>query len=208
LSIFLAALAYGITKTDLPDPTLDANVKPRTVLFVDLGHSSYQVSIVQFIKGKLTVKATAYDRNLGGRDFDEVLVDHYVEEFNAKYKMDIRSSGKALFRLRQGCEKVKKILSANAVTMLNVECLLDDKDVSAQVQRSDFEEWIKPLLDRIPGPILKALELAELKPEDIDFVELVGGSTRIPKVKEFLNEHFKGAKGGKYLFLFFGFQNV
>ena len=100
-----AALGYGITKTDLPEPT----AKPRIVVFVDFGQSSLQVAVVAFVKGKLIVKGTAYDRNLGGRDFDEVLVNHYVNEFNAKYKLDIRSSAKAVYRLRQGCEKVKKV---------------------------------------------------------------------------------------------------
>ncbi|KAI9335190.1 heat shock protein 70 family [Zopfochytrium polystomum] len=190
-----AALGYGITKLDLPDPAADPKVKPRNVLFVDLGHASYQVAIASFVKGKLIVKASAYDRNLGGRDFDEVLVDHYITEFDAKYKMKIRSNPKAVFRLRQACEKVKKILSANSVTMLNVESLLDDKDVSAQVQKSEYSEWVKPLFDRLVAPVKRALEAAQIDASEIDFVELVGGSTRIPAVKEFLNEYFKGPNG-------------
>ncbi|KAJ3256583.1 adenyl-nucleotide exchange factor sse1 [Chytriomyces hyalinus] len=190
-----SALGYGITKTDLPDPSLDEKVKPRTVVFVDMGNSSYQVSVVQFVKGKLTVKSTAYDRNLGGRDFDEVIVDHYVTEFNKKYKMDIRANPKALFRLRQGVEKVKKILSANSVTMLNIECLLDDKDVSAEVHRAEFLEWIKPLMARLKGPLDQAMADAGISTADVDFVELVGGSTRLAAVKEFLGEYFQGPKG-------------
>ncbi|KAJ3241566.1 adenyl-nucleotide exchange factor sse1 [Chytriomyces hyalinus] len=190
-----SALGYGITKTDLPDQSLDEKVKPRTVVFVDMGNSSYQVSVVQFVKGKLTVKSTAYDRNLGGRDFDEVIVDHYVTEFNKKYKMDIRANPKALFRLRQGVEKVKKILSANSVTMLNIECLLDDKDVSAEVHRAEFLEWIKPLMARLKGPLDQAMADAGISTADVDFVELVGGSTRLAAVKEFLGEYFQGPKG-------------
>ncbi|KAJ3129656.1 adenyl-nucleotide exchange factor sse1 [Physocladia obscura] len=190
-----SALGYGITKTDLPDPSLDSNVKPRTVVFVDMGNSSYQVAVVQFVKGKLVVKGTAYDRNLGGRDFDEKIVDHYVTEFDKKYKMDIRSSPKALFRLRQGCEKVKKILSANSVTMLNVECLLDDKDVSAEVHRAEFLEWVSPLVGRLEAPLREALESAGITTREVDFVELVGGSTRLAAVKDFLHEFFKGPNG-------------
>ncbi|KAJ3070834.1 adenyl-nucleotide exchange factor sse1 [Podochytrium sp. JEL0797] len=190
-----SALGYGITKTDLPDPSADENVKPRTVVFVDMGNSSYQVAVVQFVKGKLTVKSTAYDRNLGGRDFDEKIVDHYVTEFDKKYKMDIRSNPKALFRLRQGCEKVKKILSANSVTMLNVECLMDDKDVSAEVHRSEFMEWVSPLVSRLEPPLKQALEAAGITAADVDFVELVGGSTRLAAVKDFLSDYFKGPKG-------------
>ncbi|KAJ3001856.1 UNVERIFIED_CONTAM: adenyl-nucleotide exchange factor sse1, partial [Siphonaria sp. JEL0065] len=188
------ALGYGITKTDLPDVVENPNLKPRTVVFVDMGNSSYQVSVVQFVKGKLTVKSTAYDRNLGGRDFDEKIVDHYVTEFDKKYKMDIRSNPKALFRLRQGCEKVKKILSANSVTMLNVECLMDDKDVSAEVHRADFLEWVSPLVGRLEGPIKQALESAGISAADVDFVELVGGSTRLAVVKDFLKTFFGESK--------------
>jgi heat shock protein 4 len=190
--IGVAALGYGITKTELPDASLDPNVKPRTVCFVDLGHSSYQVAVVSFTKGKLVVKGTAFDRNLGGRNFDQVLVDHFAEEFKTKYKMDILSNPKATYRLRMACEKVKKILSANAVTVLNVECLMDDKDVSSQVQRQDFEEWIAPLVTRLTAPLQSALEAAGVSVEDIDAVELIGGSTRIPIVKETLAKFFGG----------------
>ncbi|KND00507.1 uncharacterized protein SPPG_04820 [Spizellomyces punctatus DAOM BR117] len=188
-----AALGYGITKLDLPDPS-DANAKPRNVVFFDLGHSSCQVAVVSFVKGKLVVKGTAYDRNLGGRDFDEVLVEHYAKEFSTKYKIDINSNAKAKFRLRQAAEKVKKILSANAVTMLNVECIMDDKDVSAQVQRSDFEEWAAPLVERLSVPIKEALAAAGITPEEVEFVELVGGSTRIPAVKQTLSDLFGANK--------------
>ncbi|KAI8826814.1 heat shock protein 70 family [Fimicolochytrium jonesii] len=184
-----SALGYGITKTDLPDPA-DSNVKPRIVVFFDLGYSSTQVAVVSYVKGKLIVKGTAYDRNLGGRDFDEVLVEHYTKEFSAKYKIDIQSNPKAIFRLRQGCEKVKKILSANAVTVLNVECLMDDKDVSAQVQRSDYEEWAAALVERLYVPLRSALDAAGVGPDEVDFVELVGGSTRVPSVKQTLADLF------------------
>ncbi|KAI8915320.1 heat shock protein 70 family [Powellomyces hirtus] len=188
-----SALGYGITKLDLPDAT-DSKVKPRIVVFFDLGHSSCQVSVVSFVKGKLVVKGTAYDRNLGGRDFDEVLVEHYAKEFTTKYKIDINSNGKAKFRLRQACEKVKKILSANAVTVLNVECIMDDKDVSAQVSRDDYEEWAAPLIARLAVPLKEALEVAGVTADEVDFVELVGGSTRIPAVKKTLSDMFTPEK--------------
>ncbi|RKO86845.1 Hsp70 protein-domain-containing protein [Blyttiomyces helicus] len=186
-----AALGYGLTKLDLPDPS-DAKHKPRNVVFVDLGHSSFQVSVVSFVKGKLVVKGTSYDRNLGGRDFDELLVDHFTKIFDAKYKMDIKSNAKAIFRLRAACEKVKKILSANAKTVLNVECLLDDKDVRAEVDRAEFEELIAPLVARLTGPLEKALAAAEVTADEVDFVEMIGGSTRIPAVKETLAKFFGG----------------
>lgn len=189
-----AALGYGITKTDLPDPLEKA--KPRIVCFVDLGHSSYQVSIVSFLKGKLNVMGTACDANLGGRDYDQVLTKHYSEEFKSKYKIDIASNAKATFRLRQGAEKVKKILSANPLAMLNVECLMDDKDVSAQVKREEFLEWARPLSERLLPPIQEALNSAGISADMVDFVELVGGSTRLPVVKETLAIFFGGTIDG------------
>lgn len=183
-----SALGYGITKTDLPDPA--NNEKPRNVVFVDFGYSSYQVAVVSFIKGKLIVKSTAYDRNLGGRNFDDAILEHYIKEFDSKYKLDIKSSKKAIFRLRTGIEKAKKILSANSVTMLNVECLMDDKDVSAQVKREDFEEWCQPLVNRLEGPMKEAIERSGIALEDIHSVELIGGTTRIPMVRQKLAEVF------------------
>lgn len=187
-----SALGYGITKTDLPDPSIDANVRPRTVVFVDFGNSSLQVAVVQFVKGKLFVRSTSFDAYLGGRDFDDVLATHFAEEFKSKYKIDIASNKKAFYRLRQGCERVKKILSANSISMLNVECIMDDKDVSAKVERTLFEELAQPLLDRILPVLERALKEAGIPKEDIDFVELVGGSTRIPSVKKILSEFFPG----------------
>ncbi|KAJ3159428.1 adenyl-nucleotide exchange factor sse1 [Geranomyces michiganensis] len=188
-----SALGYGITKLDLPDPS-DPKHKPRNVVFYDLGHSSCQVSVVSFVKGKLIVKGTAYDRNLGGRDFDEVLVQHFAKEFTTKYKLDILSNAKAVFRLRQACEKVKKILSANAVTVLNVECIMEDTDVSAQVSRADYEEWAAPLVTRLAAPVKEALEIAGISADEVDFVELVGGSTRVPSVKQTLSDIFSPEK--------------
>jgi heat shock protein 4 len=105
------------------------------VVFVDIGQSDYSVSVVAFQKGRMAVKSVAFDRHLGGRDFDQVLVDHFVEEFKGKYKMDISQNAKALFRLRMACERVKKILSANLQAPISVECLMNDKDVSGMVER-------------------------------------------------------------------------
>ena len=187
-----AALGYGITKTDLPESVEAA----KNVVFVDLGHSSYQVAVASFIKGKVIIKGTAQDRNLGGRDFDQVLVNHFIQEFDKKYKLDIKSSAKAVFRLRTQIEKVKKVLSANQKTMLNVECIQDEKDVSAEIDRADFESWITPICQRLVAPLQAALDSAGLTISDIDSVELVGGSTRVPLVKETIAKFFGGSLEG------------
>lgn len=140
---------------------------------------------------------TAYDKYLGGRDFDDVLVDKFTLEFNEKHKFDLNKNAKSKFRLRSACEKVKKVLSANATTVLNIECLLDDKDVKSTITRSEFEVLVEPLVKRLTGPLEQALLNAKLTIQQVDAVELVGGSTRIPIVKETLANFFGGSINGE-----------
>jgi heat shock 70kDa protein 4 len=180
------ALGYGITKLDLPE----ADQKPRRVVFVDIGYSDYTCSVVEFKKGELSVKATAFDRHLGGRNFDKVLVEHFAAEFKEKFKIDIKTNAKALTRVATAAEKLKKILSANAQAPLNIESLMDDKDVRAVLKRDELEELVKPLLERVTAPLEQALADAKLKIEDIDAVEMVGGCTRVPAVKERISKFF------------------
>lgn len=180
-----AALGYGITKTDLPEAE-----DPRHVVFCDFGHSSYQVAVVAFSKGQLTILATAADRNFGGRDFDRALLNHFAEEFKGKYKVDVLSSPKAMFRLAAGCERLKKVLSANAVAPLNVESLMEDIDAASQLKREEFEALIAPLLERVAVPLKEALEQSGLTKEQIHSVEMVGGSSRVPALKERVSAFF------------------
>jgi len=174
-----AALGYGITKTDLPESD-----DPRHVVFCDFGHSSYQVAVVAFSKGQLTVLGTGSDRHFGGRDFDLALLHHFAEEFKAKYKIDVLSNPKAVFRLAAGCERLKKVLSANAVAPLNVESLMEDVDAASQLKREEFEALIAPLLERVTKPLETALEQSGLTKEQIHSIEVVGGSSRVPALKE------------------------
>lgn len=180
------ALGYGITKSDLPE----GDQKPRRVAFVDIGYSAYTCAIVEFKKGELTVKSTAYDRHFGGRNFDKALVDHFAAEFKNTYKIDIKTNPKALTRVATAAEKLKKILSANASAPLNIESLMEDKDVRALLKREELEELVKPLLDRATVPLEQALAEAKLKVEDIDAVEMVGGCTRVPSLKEAISKFF------------------
>lgn len=173
------ALGYGITKTDLPEA--DA---PRNVVFVDIGHSSYQVSVVAFSKGQLTVLGAWADPNFGGRNFDRALMEHFAEEFKGKYKIDVLSNPKATFRLAAGCERLKKVLSANSLAQLNVESIMNDIDAASQLKREEFESLIAPYLERVHGPLDAALEQSGLTKEEIHSVEVVGGSSRIPALKE------------------------
>lgn len=181
------ALGYGITKSDLPEPD-----NPRHVVFVDVGHSSLSVAVVAFSKGQLHIKSTAYDRHFGGRDIDYALVQHFSEQFKTKYRIDVMSNPKATFRLTAGCEKLKKVLSANAEASLNVESIMSDVDASSKLHRDEFESLISHLLERIPIPVAEALAMSGLSLEQVDAIELVGGSTRIPAVRARIQTVFPG----------------
>ncbi|KAF5621262.1 heat shock protein [Fusarium sp. NRRL 52700] len=181
-----AALGWGITKLDLPAP----EEAPRRVCFVDIGHSSYTVSIVEFKKGELAVKATTWDKDFGGRDFDRALVDHLAKEFKGKYKVDIMTHGRALARTIAAAEKTKKILSANQQAPVNIESLMNDIDASAMITRQEFEAMIEPLLARTHSPLEEALAQAKLTKDDIDVIEVVGGGSRVPALKERIQEFF------------------
>ncbi|XP_009467011.1 PREDICTED: heat shock 70 kDa protein 4L isoform X2 [Nipponia nippon] len=181
------ALAYGIYKQDLPA----LEEKPRNVVFVDMGHSAYQVSICAFNKGKLKVLATTFDPFVGGRNFDEALVDYFSEEFRTKYKLNVKENPRALLRLYQECEKLKKLMSANASDLpLNIECFMNDLDVSSKMNRAQFEQLCAALLSRVEPPLRAAMDQAKLQREDIYSIEIVGGATRIPAVKEQISNFF------------------
>ncbi|KAH6906480.1 heat shock protein [Coprinopsis sp. MPI-PUGE-AT-0042] len=181
------ALGYGITKSDLPEPE-----NPRHVVFVDCGHAELSVAVVAYSKGQLHIKSTAYDNNIGGRDIDWVLVNHFAKEFNAKYKLDIMSSPKAIFRLTAGCEKLKKILSANSEAVINVESIAPDIDANGKLSREEMDALIAPLLEQVEAPIKRALAEAGITPDQIDSIELVGGTTRVPAVKARISAAFGG----------------
>ena len=180
------ALGYGITKLDLPT----AEEKPRRVCFVDIGHSTYSCSVVEFKKGELAVRATTYDRHFGGRNFDKALVDHFAKEFKEKYKIDIYTNPKAIVRVAAAAEKLKKVLSANLSAPISIESLMNDVDVAGVMKRDELEALLQPLLERVTIPLEQALAEAKLKVEDIDAIEMVGGCTRVPSLKERIQAFF------------------
>ncbi|KAG2501566.1 hypothetical protein HYH03_000072 [Edaphochlamys debaryana] len=181
------ALAYGIYKTDLPE------TDPVHVVFVDIGHSHTQVSVVSLKRNQLVVRSHAWERNLGGRDFDEVLFDHFAVEFKAKTKLEIRENKKAAFKLRVAVEKVKKVLSANSESPLNVECIMEDSDLRGMMTRELFEQLAEPILARLRAPMEAALRESGLSVDDISSVEVVGSSTRMPAVCRIVEDVFKKA---------------
>ncbi|KAG6607803.1 Heat shock 70 kDa protein 16 [Cucurbita argyrosperma subsp. argyrosperma] len=179
------ALSYGIYKTDF------TNAAPIYVAFVDVGHCDTQVSIVSFEPGHMRIMSHTYDRDLGGRDFDEVLFSHFVAEFKKNYDIDVNSNVKASTRLRAACEKLKKVLSANLEAPLNIECLMDEKDVKGFIKREEFEKLASGLLEKISIPCTKALADAGLTVEKIHSVELVGSGSRVPAITRLLTSVFK-----------------
>uniref|UniRef100_A0A803LNB5 Uncharacterized protein n=1 Tax=Chenopodium quinoa TaxID=63459 RepID=A0A803LNB5_CHEQI len=178
------ALAYGIYKTDLPESD------PINVAFVDVGHSSLQVCIAAFKKAQLKVLAHSFDRSLGGRDFDDALFQHFAAKFKDEYKIDVYQNARACLRLRAACEKLKKVLSANPEAPLNIECLMEEKDVRGFIKRDEFEQICIPILERVKKPLEKALAEAGLTVDQIHAVELVGSASRIPAVLKILTDFF------------------
>lgn len=183
------ALGYGIYKTDF------SSSGPTYVVFVDIGHCDTQVSLVSFETGYMKVISHAFDRNLGGRDFDEVLFRYFATQFKDQYDIDVYSNARASIRLRASCEKLKKVLSANPEAPLNIECLMDEKDVKGFIRREEFERLSSDLLERVSIPCRKVLVDSYLAVEKIHIVELVGSGSRIPAITRILSSLFKREPG-------------
>nr|AGR84224.1 heat shock protein 70-2 [Melitaea cinxia] len=181
-----AALAYG----------LDKNLKgERNVLIFDLGGGTFDVSILTIDEGSLfEVKATAGDTHLGGEDFDNRLVNHLAEEFKRKYKKDLRGNARALRRLRTAAERAKRTLSSSTEATIEIDALYDGIDFYTRVSRARFEELNSDLFRGTLEPVEKALKDAKLDKSSIHDVVLVGGSTRIPKIQNMLQNFFCGKK--------------
>jgi len=181
------ALSYGIYKQDLPNP----EEKPRHVVFIDFGHSSLQASVVAFHKGKLKMLATACDPDIGGRNFDLRLAEHFNEGFKKQYKIDAKTNARAMIRLMAESEKIKKLMSANSTELpINIECFMEDKDVSARVKREDFESICTDLFQRVNRTLEDLMSRCGLNQQDIHSCEVVGGGSRIPRVKAIIKEIF------------------
>ncbi|XP_060526373.1 heat shock 70 kDa protein cognate 2 [Cylas formicarius] len=179
-----AALAYG----------LDKNLKgEKNVLIFDLGGGTFDVSILSIDEGSLfQVKSTAGDTHLGGEDFDNRLVNHFVEEFKRKFKKDLSTNTRALRRLRTACERAKRTLSSSTEASLEIDALHDGVDFYSKITRARFEELCMDMFRSTLQPVEKALNDAKLDKSAIHDVVLVGGSTRIPKIQKMLQDFFCG----------------
>ncbi|BFF96612.1 heat shock 70 kDa protein 4 [Drosophila madeirensis] len=178
------ALAYGFYKNDLFEE------KPKNVIFIDFGHSALQVSACSFTKGKLKMLASTWDQ-IGGRDFDLAVAEFFTKEFQERYKINAKTNARANLRLLTEIEKLKKQMSANSTKLpLNIECFLEDIDVSSSMQRSQMEELCAPVLHRVEQTFKRLLAESKLQLDDIHSVEIVGGSSRIPSVKQLIEQVF------------------
>ncbi|CAB3381890.1 Hypothetical predicted protein [Cloeon dipterum] len=181
------ALCYGIYKQDMPE----ADENARNVAFVDWGHSSFQVSIAAFVKGKLKMLSCAGDGQLGGRDIDMILAEHFSDEFMSKYKINARTNGRAMLRLLTAVEKLKKQMSANSTNLpLAIECFMDDIDVKSDMKRDDMEKLCGHLFTKAENVMRRCLEESGLQVKDIHSVEIVGGSSRLPALKNLIQKVF------------------
>uniref|UniRef100_A0A1Q3FWH7 Putative heat shock 70 kDa protein 4 n=1 Tax=Culex tarsalis TaxID=7177 RepID=A0A1Q3FWH7_CULTA len=180
------ALSYGFYKQDLPAP----EEKSRNVIFVDCGHSALQVSACAFHKGKLKMLASCADQ-VGGRDIDYALAEHFSNEFQTKYKIDPRTNKRAYLRLLTEVEKLKKQMSANSTKLpLNIECFMNEIDVHSTMQRPEMEQMCAGLLQRIEATMKKLLVDSKLSLDDIHSVEIVGGGSRVPSIKLLIEQIF------------------
>ena len=184
-----AALAYG----------LDKNLQgEKNVLIFDLGGGTFDVSVLTIDEGSLfEVRSTAGDTHLGGEDFDNRLVDHFAAEFKRKFKADIKGNPRALRRLRTASERAKRSLSSSTQASIEVDSLAEGIDFHTKITRAKFEELCHDLFSSCLEPVEKALRDAKLQKSEIHEIVLVGGSTRIPKVQQLLEEFFGGKKLNK-----------
>ncbi|XP_065200703.1 heat shock 70 kDa protein 4L-like [Planococcus citri] len=181
------ALSYGIYKQDLPTP----EEPPRNVIFVDCGHSSLQVSACAFNRGKMKMLASTADPHLGGRAIDIILAEYFSDQFKSKYKIEPTKNPRAMLRLLDEVEKLKKQMSANSTKIpLNIECFMNDIDVHGDLKRTDMEELCAELFERVKQTMLRCLQESKLKKEEIHSIEIVGGSSRVPAIKSLIEKVF------------------
>jgi L1 cell adhesion molecule like protein len=179
-----AAIAYGLDKV--------GDNKERNVLIFDLGGGTFDVSLLTIDGGIFEVKATAGDTHLGGEDFDNRLVSHFVDEFKRKNKKDVQANKRALRRLRTACERAKRALSSAAQTTVEIDSLVDGIDFYTSITRARFEELCSDLFRSCLSPCEKVLQDSKLDKQAVHEVVLVGGSTRIPKVQQLVSDFFGG----------------
>ncbi|KAK4455433.1 heat shock 70 kDa protein [Podospora aff. communis PSN243] len=183
-----AAIAYG----------LDKKVEgERNVLIFDLGGGTFDVSLLTIEEGIFEVKSTAGDTHLGGEDFDNRLVNHFVNEFKRKHKKDLSTNVRALRRLRTACERAKRTLSSSAQTSIEIDSLFEGIDFYTSITRARFEELCQDLFRSTLQPVDRVLTDAKIDKSQVHEIVLVGGSTRIPRIQKLITDYFNGKEPNK-----------
>jgi heat shock protein 1/8 len=182
-----AAIAYG----------LDKKGAEKNVLIFDLGGGTFDVSLLTIEEGIFEVKATAGDTHLGGEDFDNRMVEYFLNEFKKKHKKDFSDNQRALRRLRTACERAKRTLSSSTQANIEIDSLYEGIDFNSVMTRARFEDLNMDYFRKCMEPVEKVLKDSKLSKSQVHELVLVGGSTRIPKVQEMLSEFFNGKELNK-----------
>ena len=181
-----AALAYGLDKSK--------GAKEQNVLVFDCGGGTHDISILNIDDGVFEVKSTGGDTRLGGEDFDNTLMDYCCAEFKKKTKMDLTGNPRALRRLRTACEKAKRNLSSSTQASIEVDGLAEGKDFQTTITRAKFESLCDTFFQRTIAPLDRLLADAKLDKTQIHEIVMVGGSSRIPRIRQLLSDYFGGKK--------------
>merc|ERR1711880_11982 len=182
-----AAIAYG----------LDKKGAEKNVLIFDLGGGTFDVALLTIEEGIFEVKATAGDTHLGGEDFDNRMVEYFVQEFKRKNRKDLGDNQRALRRLRTACERAKRTLSSSTQAHIEIDSLFDGIDFNSVITRARFEDLNMDYFRKCMEPVEKVLRDSKLSKSQVHEIVLVGGSTRIPKVQDMLSEFFNGKELNK-----------
>jgi len=177
-----AAIAYG----------LDKKGDEKNVLIFDLGGGTFDVSLLTIEEGIFEVKATAGDTHLGGEDFDNRMVDYFLQEFKRRHRKDMSQNQRSLRRLRTACERAKRTLSSSTQAHIEIDSLFDGIDFNATITRARFEDLCMDFFKKCMDPCEKVLRDSKISKGEVDEIVLVGGSTRIPKVQSMLTDFFNG----------------
>jgi len=182
-----AAIAYGLDKTE----------GERQIIVYDLGGGTFDVSLLSIDRGVFEVLSTAGDTHLGGEDFDQRVINYFAKKYNKENNVDITKDLKTMGKLKREAEKAKRTLSSQKTTRIEIEAFHNGNDFSETLTRAKFEELNIDLFRKTLKPVEQVLKDAKLKKTDVDDIVLVGGSTRIPKVVELIEEYFGGKKASK-----------
>ena len=182
-----AAIAYG----------LDKKTEEKMVLIFDLGGGTFDVSLLSIDDGIFEVKSTAGDTHLGGEDFDNILMKHFIDEFKRKHKKDLTENKRSLRRLKTACERAKRGLSNSNTASIELESIYEGIDFFSNISRARFESLCMNLFNKCITPVTKVLSDSGVSKSQVDDIVLVGGSTRIPKIQELLSNYFNGKELNK-----------